>query len=79
MDIYQHGDWKGVMDRYTSDARGVKNNDGASSLKLPSGCCVRLFIDGGFGGGSVSYCKSIQMLTDDWNDKMSSLKIFPGK
>ncbi len=78
--IYQHGTWGGVVDKYVSNTPQLKRNDDASSLKLPNGngCCVELYEHGNYKGESVSYCKSTGYVSDNWNDKASSLKLIRG-
>ena len=52
----------------------LKDND-MSSLKVTPGFKVTIYEDDNFKGKSKSYTASENFVGDDWNDKMSSLKV----
>ena len=80
VDIYRDGLWSGAVDKYTKDTQVLKRDNDASSFKLAAGCCVKLFEDGSYKGKHATYCKSVRRLgPENWNDKVSSLKVFPGE
>jgi hypothetical protein len=81
--LFQHCDYQGNSLALTegeynlSDliAHGIKNND-LSSLKLASGYQMVLFDEVNFKGASIIEDDDVAcLLQDNWNDRISSLKI----
>jgi hypothetical protein len=58
--------------RYDAYALGI-GNDQMSSIKVPQGMRVTLFMDGGFKGYSKTVTSDQYCFGGDWNDKVSSL------
>jgi len=75
VEFYQHAQFKGVKNVYTSDAKRVKRNDEMSSLKVGDGCCAVIYEHYNFGGKSQKYCGPVAFVGKFWNDKVSSVKV----
>ena len=76
VDLYQHGQFQGAVDRYSSDTPQVKRNDDSASLKLPRGCCVTLFEEYSYKGSKTSkICESIPQFSNTWINIVSSLQV----
>mmetsp|Transcript_15652 Transcript_15652/g.22296 ORF Transcript_15652/g.22296 Transcript_15652/m.22296 type:complete len:441 (-) Transcript_15652:100-1422(-) len=64
----------GNYDLPAMTSRGVQN-DWISSVKVPSGYSMTGYWDAGFLGSSVTYTTDTAYIGNDWNDKISSLKV----
>merc|ERR1712062_963166 len=53
----------------------VRRNDDMSSLKVPAGCCAIIYEHSNYHGKQRHVCGNTGYVGNDWNDKVSSLRI----
>merc|ERR1711939_551258 len=75
VDFYQHSNYRGARDHYTTNVNLVRRNDDMSSLKVPAGCCAIIYEHSNYHGKQRHLCGSTGYVGNDWNDKVSSLRI----
>ena len=51
------------------------DNDQLSSIQIPNGMRVTIYVDDEFKGQSATYTSSVSCLTDGWNDNASSVVV----
>lgn len=77
VEFFQHGGYKGVRDVYRENTGQVKRNDDMSSMKVEDGCCAEIYEHYNFGGKHEKHCRSVSWIGNNWNDIVSSVKVFP--
>ena len=74
VELFGDSNYQGGSKVYTRSSTSVTPDNGMSSLKVSEGCCVIIYEDVNYGGNSKKICKNMHW-DQDWNDKVSSLKI----
>merc|ERR1712072_317439 len=67
--------YKGRKYVYRKNTGMVRENDKVRSVKITPGCCVTLFVGGGFKGKTRKVCKNVGSLGKWWGRRISALKI----
>jgi hypothetical protein len=52
-------------------------NDAISSIKVPEGIAVRAYEHAWFQGATIDFTQDVSAFEPDWNDRISSLIVFP--
>ena len=79
-DINYGGDAVGLPEgSFTKSQMGAYclEDNWVSSLKVLPGYKVTVYVDDNFGGSSKTHTSNVSYVGDDWNDKISSIKIEP--
>jgi peptidase inhibitor family I36/beta/gamma crystallin len=77
--VYEHANFQGRSKVISGDVSFVGNdfNDMISSIRIPRGMEVEVFVDANYGGASKIFYDDWNTATSspEWNDKISSIKI----
>jgi len=82
VDVYDYTNFRksyyvNEVGTYREDTPQVNNDNTASSVKLQKGCCMWLYKNANYQGGSMRRCTSFSQAPSGWDNQLSSLKLSP--